>query len=97
MYRDGIDNANDDDGDDDDNCHEFHSATADGDELVSRCFNLSQPPKIISGLRVTFMKRYTVQRTNTLEIRPVEQSGKAESCRENSWFEIQLKGPLRQK
>ena len=31
------------------------------------------------------------------EIRPEEQSEKAESCRENLWNEIQLKGPSRQK
>ena len=30
-------------------------------------------------------------------IRPEELSEKAESCRENLWNEIQLKGPLRQK
>ena len=34
-----------------------------------------------------------VQRTNKVEIRPEEQSEKAESCRENLWNEIQLKGP----
>ena len=40
-----------------------------------------------------FMKRYIVERTDKAEIRPEEQSEKAESCRENSWNEIQLKGP----
>ena len=30
-------------------------------------------------------------------MRPEEQSEKAESCRENLWNKIQLKGPLRQK
>ena len=39
------------------------------------------------------MKRYVVERTNKAEIRPEEQSEKVESCRENSWIEIQLKGP----
>ena len=35
-----------------------------------------------------------VERTNKAEIRPEEQSEKAElSCRENLWNEIQLKGP----
>ena len=29
-------------------------------------------------------------------MRPEEQCEKAESCRENSWNEIQLKGPYRQ-
>ena len=39
------------------------------------------------------MKRYIVERTDKAEIRPEEQSEKAESCPENSWNEIQLKGP----
>ena len=34
-----------------------------------------------------------VERTNKAEIRPEEQSEKTESCLENSWNEIQLKGP----
>ena len=48
---------------------------------------------IISGQKETFIKRYTVERTNKTEIRPDEQSEKEESCRENLWNEIQLKGP----
>ena len=47
----------------------------------------------MSGLRETFTKRYVVERTNKAEIRPKEQSEKAESCRENLWNEIQLKAP----
>ena len=47
----------------------------------------------MSGLRETFIKRYIVERTNKAETRPEEQSEKAESCRENLWNEIQLKGP----
>ena len=43
------------------------------------------------------IKRYIVERTNKAEIRPEEQIEKAESCRENLWREIQLKGPQRQK
>ena len=39
------------------------------------------------------MKRYIVERTNKAEIRPELQSKKAESCQENLWNEIQLKGP----
>ena len=39
------------------------------------------------------MKIYTVERTNKAELRPEEQSKKAESCREYLWNEIQLKGP----
>ena len=39
-------------------------------------------------LRETFIKRYTVERTNKAEISPEEQSEKAESCRENLWNEI---------
>ena len=34
-----------------------------------------------------------VERTNKAEIRPEEQSEKTESCLENLWNEIQLKGP----
>ena len=40
---------------------------------------------------------YIVERTNKAEQRPQEQSEKTESCRENLWNEIQLKGPKRQK
>ena len=36
--------------------------------------------------------RYTSERTNKAEIRPEEQSEKAESCRKFLWNEIQLKG-----
>ena len=43
------------------------------------------------------MKRYVIERTNKAEIRPEEQSEKAESCLENLWNEMQLKGPQRQK
>ena len=61
--------------------------------LVSWCFKPSQPQRIISGLRKTFIKRYMIERTNKTEIRREEQSVKVESCRENLWNEIQLKGP----
>ena len=47
----------------------------------------------MSGLIETFIKRYIVERTSKTEIIPEEQSEKAESCRENLWNEIQLKGP----
>ena len=40
----------------------------------------------------TFRKRYVVERTNEAEIRLREQSENTESCRENSWNEIQVKG-----
>ena len=33
------------------------------------------------------------ERTNKAEIRPEEQNERTESCRENSWTEIKLKGP----
>ena len=39
----------------------------------------------MSGLRETFIKRCIVERTNKAEIRPEEQSEKAECCRENLW------------
>ena len=58
--------------------------------LVSWCFKPSQPQRIISGLRKTFIKRYIVERTSKAEVRPVEQSEKADSCRENFWNEIQF-------
>ena len=65
-------------------------------QLVNWCFESSQPPRIISGLKETFIKRHIVERTNTVGIRPEEQSEKTESCWENLWNKIQLKGPERQ-
>ena len=62
--------------------------------LVRWCFKPSQPKKIISGLRETFLERYIVERTNKAEIRPEEQREKEESCREKLWNEIQLSGEL---
>ena len=47
----------------------------------------------MSGLKETFIKRYAVERTKKAEIRREEYSEKMESCRENLWNEIQLKGP----
>ena len=61
--------------------------------VVSRCFEPSQPLGIISGLKQTLIKRYIIEKKNEAEIRPEEQSEKTESCRENLWNEIQLKGP----
>ena len=46
----------------------------------------------MSELRETFIKRDVVERTNKTEIRPGEQNEKAESCRDNLWSEIRLKG-----
>ena len=37
------------------------------EQLVSWCFKPSQPQRIISGLRETFIKRYMIQRTNKAE------------------------------
>ena len=62
-------------------------------KLVSWCFKPSQPQRIISELKETFIKRYIAEGTNKAEIRPEEQSENAERCQENSWNEIQLKGP----
>ena len=56
-------------------------------------FKPSHPQRIISGLKETRIKRYVAERTTKAEIRLKEQSEKAESCRENLWNEIQLKGP----
>ena len=67
-------------------------AEAQKKRVVSWCFKSSQPPRIISRLKETFIKRYIVERANKAEIRPEEQSKKAESGRENFWNEIQLKG-----
>ena len=39
------------------------------------------------------LQRYIAERTDKAEIRPEEQSEKAEGCRENLWNEIQVKGP----
>ena len=61
--------------------------------LVSGCFKSSQPQWIISGLKEIFIKRYIAEKTNKAEVRLKEQSDKAESCREDLWKEIQLKGP----
>ena len=38
-------------------------------KLVNQCFEPSQPQRIISGLKETFIKRYRVERTNKAEIR----------------------------
>ena len=66
-------------------------------KLVSWCFEPSQPLAIISGLKETFIKRNTVERTVKAEIRPKEQSEKTKNCRKNVWNETKLKGPYRQK
>ena len=62
-------------------------------QSISCCFKPSQPERVRSGLKETFIKRYIVERTNKAEMRPEQQSEKAESCRDNLWNEIQLKGP----
>ena len=64
------------------------SADSFGEIQVTWCFKPSQPQRIISGLKETFIKRYIVERTDKAEISPEEQSEKAESCRENLWNEI---------
>ena len=63
-------------------------------QLAGWCFKPSQPQRIISGPKETFVKRYyIVERTSKTEIRPEEQSEKAESCQEKLRNEIQLKAP----
>ena len=42
------------------------------------------------------MKRDIVERTNTAEIRPEEQSRESGELSENLWNQIQLKGPQEQ-
>ena len=61
--------------------------------LVSWCLKPGQAKWLISGLRETSIKRSKVERTNKAEIRPEEQSEKAERCRQNLWNDTQLKGP----
>ena len=61
-------------------------------ELAGWCFKLSQLKGILSGLKETFIKRYLDEKTDKTEIRPEEQREKAESCQENLWNEIQLRG-----
>ena len=51
------------------------------------------PLRITSGLMETLIKRQIVERTNKPGIRPAKLGQKADSCRENLWNEIQLKGP----
>ena len=64
---------------------------------------VSLSPKLVSAQSTTkdyiraegetFIQKYVAERTNKAEIRPAEQSEKVESCPENLWNEIQLKGP----
>ena len=61
--------------------------------LVNWCFECSQPVGIISGLKEMSRKRYIVERINMEEIRQEEHNEKMESCWDNLWNEIQLKGP----
>ena len=56
--------------------------------FVSLCSKPSQPQRITSELKKTFIKRYVVERTSK-----EEQGEKTESCQGNIWNEIQLKGP----
>ena len=46
--------------------------------LVGWFFKPSQPRRIKSGLKETFIKRYIVERTNKAELRPQAQSEKTE-------------------
>ena len=62
--------------------------------LVSYLIGVLSPVNnYISGLKETFMKRHTVGRTNKAKRRPEEHSQKTDTCGENLWNEIQLKGP----
>ena len=65
--------------------------------LVSWCFKPSQPQRIISGLKETFIKRCIVERTDKAETRPEKYNEKDEKCQENLWNVIQLKGLQSQK
>ena len=47
-------------------------------------------------MRETFIKRYIVDRTSKkAKLRPEEQSEKANSCRENLWYEIKTETKTR--
>ena len=46
-------------------------------------------------LTETFLKRYTVERTDKAEMRPEEQSENARRCQENLRNEIQLKRAIK--
>ena len=46
--------------------------------LLNWYFEPSQQPRITSGLKKTFIKKYTVERSNKAEIRPAEQSERTE-------------------
>ena len=52
-------------------------------QLVSWWFKPRKPQRITSGLKETFIKRCTVERTNKAERWLKEQSEKAESCWDN--------------
>ena len=58
-------------------------------------FKPSQPQTIISGLMETFIKRCIAERTDEAEIRPEEQSEKAENCRDNLRNEKQIKTAIK--
>ena len=53
---------------------------------VNWYFEPSQPQRIISGLKETFIKRCIVERTNKADMRQKEQGEKAESCQENTKY-----------
>ena len=62
--------------------------------LVSWCFEPNQPQRIISANNIKAegdFHKEIVERTNEREIRPKEQSEKAESCRENFWMKYSWK------
>ena len=60
---------------------------------MATLISASAAPQCGEPFKETFRKRYTVERTNEAEIRLGEQSENTESCRENLWNEIQVKGP----
>ena len=74
----------------------FHSGMVRGN-LGSWFLKPSQPQRIISGLRETFIQRYIVERTSKAGKDRKDRVRKRKSCWENLLNEIQLKGPKRQK
>ena len=61
--------------------------------LLNRSHTKKKSKSLNKKIRETCKKRCISERTSKTEITPEDQSEKAESCWENLWNEIQLKGP----
>ena len=74
-----------------------HAAHTTNQVISPSCYTGAIQKSLPLNERETFNKRYTAEMFNKAEIRPEEQNEQAESCREDLWNKIQLKGPSRQK